>query len=290
MHPIQKVPLSFEFFPPKNQLGIDNLVIKALQLQTWQPEYFSVTFGAGGTSQINTVNSVKALIEDGLIIAPHITCIGLTKENILQLLQTYKNLGIRQLVVLRGDFAENMISGYFNYACQLVEFIRAETGEHFFIEVAAYPEFHPRAKSIESDLLALKLKASLGANRAITQYFYNIEAYFRFLESCEKLDIHIPIVPGIMPIRNFQQLLRFSKICGTDLPLWLVKRLENYGDDQQSIQQFGLDVVLKLCEDLVANGAPGLHFYTLNELEPTINILAQLGMYPVPIEDSLAIS
>ncbi|OGO94084.1 MAG: methylenetetrahydrofolate reductase [NAD(P)H] [Coxiella sp. RIFCSPHIGHO2_12_FULL_44_14] len=274
-----KLPISFEFFPPKTEHGLLSLVQCAEILSKWEPEYFSVTFGAGGSTQENTLKIVRSLTQKKLTMAPHLTCVGLTKPQIRDLLNQYRAMGITRIVALRGDeVGENTSQSCFKFANELVEFIRLETGNHFFIEVAAYPEFHPQAKSVSSDLNAFKRKVAAGANRAITQYFYNVEAYFRFQESCAAHQISIPVVPGIMPIRDVQQLIRFSKLCGADLPLWLIKRLASYEGDAVAVQQFGIDVVTRLCERLIIGGAPGLHFYTLNNLEPTVSILRILGV------------
>jgi methylenetetrahydrofolate reductase (NADPH) len=273
-----KTPISFEFFPPQTPEGLAKLGATCRQLAVLKPEYFSVTFGAGGSTRERTLEAVQLIKNDGYHAAPHLSCVGSTRENIRAVLGTYKSLGIRRIVALRGDLPSGMaVTGEFHYANELVSFIRAETGDHFRIEVAAYPEFHPQAKSARDDLLNFKRKADAGANSAITQYFYNPDAYFRFVEDCHKLGIAIPIIPGIMPIVKFSQLARFSDACGAEIPRWMRKTLEGYGDDNAAVQAFGVDVVTQLCERLLAGGAPGLHFYTLNQSNASIDILKRLG-------------
>lgn len=275
---MKKPPISFEFFPPQTPEGVAKLTAVRKQLAEINPEFFSVTFGAGGSTQDRTMETIKLIHAEGHSAAPHLSCVGSTRENILALLLAYKNLGIKRIVALRGDLPSGMGSiGEFQYANELVSFIRAQTGEHFHIEVAAYPEFHPQAKSAHDDLLNFKRKVSAGANSAITQYFYNADAYFRFVEDSRKLGITAPIVPGIMPIMKFSQLARFSDMCGAEIPRWMRKTLEGYGDDTESVQAFGLDVVTQLCEKLIAGGAPGLHFYTLNQAGASLEILKRLG-------------
>jgi methylenetetrahydrofolate reductase (NADPH) len=274
----QKIPFSFEFFPPQTAEGMEKLTATRKQLAMLKPEFFSVTFGAGGSTQERTLETVLQIKAEGHNAAPHLSCVGSTRDNIRALLQTYKNAGIQRIVALRGDLPSGMASiGEFQYANELVSFIRAETGEHFHIEVAAYPEFHPQAKSARDDLLNFKRKMSAGANSAITQYFYNADAYFRFVEESRKLGVTAPIVPGIMPIVRFSQLARFSDACGAEIPRWMRKTLEGYGDDVESVQAFGLDVVTKLCEKLLAGGAPGIHFYTLNQSKASLEILQRMG-------------
>jgi len=269
--------LSFEFFPPKTEDAKLNLNLVCRELSKRKPEYFSVTFGAGGGNQEKTISTVKQLTELNVNVAPHITSIGLKAEDIRNILKQYLALGINRLVVLGGDLPANQeTQGDFTYANELVSFIRRETGNHFYIEVAAYPEFHPRARSAEEDLNHFKRKVECGANRAITQYFFNKDAYFHFVDRCLALGISIPIIPGIMPIRSFQQLMQFSALCDADVPLWLRKRLASYGDDVVSMQKFGTEVVTRLCEDLIRGGAPALHFYALNHTEPTNSILNNL--------------
>lgn len=267
MNKQQKNPaISFEFFPPKTPEGMGKLREARKALAQFNPEFFSVTFGAGGSTRDRTMETVLEIQREGHQAAPHISCISSSKAEIRDLLHTYQAHGIKRLVALRGDVPSGEVSaGDFKYAAELVEFIRAETGDHFFIEVAAYPEFHPEAKTPSADLQNLKRKMDAGANSAITQYFYNADAYFRFVEQCDALGITQPIVPGIMPIYNITQLARFSSVCGAEIPRWLKLRLEEYGDDMASIRALGLDVVTELCETLLVWGVPGLHFYTLNQ-------------------------
>lgn len=270
---------SFEFFPPQTQEGANKLASARRQLAVLEPAFFSVTFGAGGSTRERTLEAVQQIKADGYEAAPHLSCVGSTRENIRTILHTYKNMGIKRIVALRGDLPSGMAtSGEFHYANELVSFIRAETGEHFHIEVAAYPEFHPQAKSPRDDLLNFKRKVMAGANSAITQYFYNADGYFRFVEECRKLGVTLPIVPGVMPIIKFSQLARFSDLCGAEIPRSIRKILESYGDDNESVQAFGLDVVTQLCERLLIGGAPGLHFYTLNQSAPSIEIWKRLGL------------
>lgn len=262
----QAFEISFEFFPPKTAEGVEKLRETRKELAQFNPEFFSVTFGAGGSTRDRTMETVLEIQREGFQAAPHISCISSSKAEIRDLLQAYQAQGINRLVTLRGDVPSGEVSaGDFRYASELVEFIRAETGSHFHIEVAAYPEFHPEAKTPAADLQNLKRKMDAGANSAITQYFYNADAYFRFVDQCDDLGITIPIVPGIMPIYNITQLARFSSICGAEIPRWLKMRLEEYGDDMASLRAFGVDVVSELCEMLLAGGAPSLHFYTLNQ-------------------------
>lgn len=270
---------SFEFFPPQTQEGANKLAITCKQLAVLKPAFFSVTFGAGGSTRERTLDAVQQIKADGYEAAPHLSCVGSTRKNIRAILHTYKNMGIKRIVALRGDLPSGMAtSGEFHYANELVSFIRVETGEHFHIEVAAYPEFHPQAKSPRDDLLNFKRKVMAGANSAITQYFYNADGYFRFVDECRKLGVTLPIVPGIMPIMKFSQLARFSDLCGAEIPRSIRKILESYGDDNESVQAFGLDVVTQLCERLLAGGAPGLHFYTLNQSAPSVEIWKRLGL------------
>ena len=270
--------ISFEFFPPKTAEGIEKLRETRKELAQFNPEFFSVTFGAGGSTRDRTMETVLEIQREGFQAAPHISCISSSKAEIRDLLQTYQAHGINRLVTLRGDVPSGEVSaGDFRYASELVEFIRAETGDHFFIEVAAYPEFHPEAKTPAADLQNLKRKMDAGANSAITQYFYNADAYFRFVDQCDDLGITIPIVPGIMPIYNITQLARFSSICGAEIPRWLKLRLEEYGDDMASLRALGVDVVSELCEMLLAGGAPSLHFYTLNQSATIATIINNIN-------------
>ena len=274
-HPI----LSFEFFPPKTQEGMEKLRATRLQLAQLNPEFFSVTFGAGGSTRDRTLETVIEIQREGHKAAPHLSCIGSTRDNIRAILDEYKSHGIRHIVALRGDLPSGMAcAGEFRYANELVEFIRAETGDWFHIEVAAYPEYHPQAPSAQADLANFKRKVDAGANAAITQYFYNADAYFNFVDECRAMGITIPIVPGIMPITNFSQLVRFSDACGAEIPRWMRWKLQGYGDDSAAIRAFGLDVVTGLCERLLKNGAPGLHFYTLNQAGLISTIWQRLGL------------
>ena len=272
------IPISFEFFPPQTPEGTEKLTAVRQRLAALKPEFFSCTFGAGGSTQDRTLETIKLIHAEGHNAAPHLSCVGSTRDNISALLFAYKDMGIKRIVALRGDMPSGMGSiGEFQYANELVSFIRAQTGEHFHVEVAAYPEFHPQANSAREDMLNFKRKINAGANSAITQYFYNADAYFRFVDETRKLGVTAPIVPGIMPIVRFSQLARFSDTCGAEIPRWMRKTMEGYGDDAESIQSFGLDVVSVLCEKLVAGGAPGLHFYTLNQANASLEILNRLG-------------
>lgn len=268
---------SFEFYPPKTEEGAVNLEVVHSKLQAQNPDFFSVTFGAGGSTRDKTFDTVTNIQSKGIPAAPHLSCVASTKENIRSILDSYKQHGISRIVALRGDLPSGMMSaGEFRYANELVEFIREENGDYFQIHVAAYPEVHPQATSAEIDLKNFKRKVDAGACAAITQYFYNADAYFYYVESCRKLGIDIPIVPGIMPITQYTQLFRFSEMCGADIPRWLRKRLEGFGDDRASIQAFGTELVAKLCQRLLDGGAPGLHFYTMNQSAPTLAILEKL--------------
>lgn len=274
-----KPEISVEFFPPKTEEGVLKLRETRKQLARLNPKFLSVTFGAGGSTRDRTMDAVLEIQAEGFEAAPHISGISSSKEEVLSLLKTYQSHGIRRLVVLRGDLPSGEVSsGDFAYASQLVAFIREKTGDWFQIEVAAYPETHPEARSANADLKHFKTKVDAGANAAITQYFYNADAYFQFVEQCQKMGIEIPIVPGVMPIYNYTQLARFSNVCGAEIPRWLRLRLEDYGDDMVSLRALGLDVVTDLCGKLMAGGAPGLHFYTLNQ-SSTISIIAErLGL------------
>jgi methylenetetrahydrofolate reductase (NADPH) len=271
---------SFEFFPPKSADGVKNLLNASERLMTLRPRFFSVTFGAGGSTRERTYETVVSLqSRSGIEAAPHISCISSTRESIRSMLLSYREHGIHHIVALRGDMPSGMYEpGEFRYANELVEFIRAETGDYFHVEVAAYPEYHPQSSSPDSDLANFKRKVTTGASSAITQYFYNPYAYFRFVERCEQSGLDLPIVPGIMPITNYKQLARFSDACGAEIPRWIRKRLEAFGDDLESIRAFGEDVVTELCSILLEQGAPGLHFYTLNRAGPTIAIWNNLGL------------
>ncbi len=271
---------SLEFFPPKSPEAETSLKITLAKLAPLQPRFCSVTFGAAGSTREKTFETVVDLQNTfGLEAAPHISCVASTRENMREVLNAYKGQGIRHIVALRGDMPSGMMSaGEFRYANELVAFIRAETGEHFHIEVAAYPEMHPQAHDMEADLKNFKRKVDAGANSAITQYFFNPEAYFRFIDDCERLGLDIPITPGIMPITNYTQISRFSEMCGADIPRWARKRLEVLGDDRAAIRAFGLEVVSDLCRRLLEQGAPGLHFYTLNQAEAVLGIWKNLGL------------
>jgi methylenetetrahydrofolate reductase (NADPH) len=271
---------SFEFFPPKTRDGVIKLEATSKVLAELKPRFFSVTFGAGGSTRDRTYETVIDLHESsGVDAAPHISCISSTRESIREMLHAYLGKGIRHIVALRGDMPSGMVEpGDFRYANELVSFIRKETGDHFHIEVAAYPEYHPQASNPDGDLDNFKRKIEAGADSAITQYFYNADAYFHFIERCERLGIDIPIVPGIMPITNYHQLARFSDVCGAEIPRWIRKRLETFDEDSDSIRAFGMDVVTRLCARLLEQGAPGLHFYTLNRAEPSMAIWKNLGL------------
>jgi methylenetetrahydrofolate reductase (NADH) len=272
--------ISFEYFPPKTVEGIKSLHQSAIELTQLKPGFFSVTFGAGGSTRDGTMETVCWLQKNtDVAIAPHLACIGLNRNELTSILKQYQSLGIKRLVALRGDLPSGMgHSGELCYANELVALIRDTTQDHFHIEVAAYPEVHPQAKDAIKDLINLKRKAEAGANSALTQYFFNPDAYFYFVEECRKQGVFIPIVPGIMPITHFGKLIRFSDMCGAEIPRWIRKRLESYGDDLISVEAFGLEVVHELCEKLIKGGAPGLHFYTLNHSDASIKIVKQLGL------------
>jgi methylenetetrahydrofolate reductase (NADPH) len=272
---------SIEFFPPKTPEGTEKLRATRARLAELQPKYFSVTFGAGGSTQQGTLDTVLEIMREGHEAAPHLSCIGSSRDALRAILTEYKSHGIKKLVALRGDLpsgfgAADFSSGEFRYANELVEFIRAETGDWFHIEVGAYPEMHPQAKSPQDDVHNFARKIEAGADAAITQYFYNPDAYFNFVDEAQKLGVNVPIVPGIMPITNYTQLMRFSDMCGTEIPRWIRLKLASYGDDADSIRAFGLDVVTQLCEQLLEGGAPGLHFYTLNQPAATMAIWQRL--------------
>jgi len=259
---------SFEFFPARTPEAVVKLETTVERLAKLNPDYFSVTFGAGGSTREPTFETVKNISEKNTIeAAPHISCIGVMTDEILEVLDNYRSIGIKKLVTLRGDLPSGSAGGYgqLRYANELVEFIRKETGGHFHIEVAAYPEFHPQAANASEDLKNFKRKVDAGADGAVTQYFYNPDAYFRFVDSCEKLGIDIPIVAGVMPIINCSQLVRFSEACGAEIPRWILRRLQEFGDDRPAIREFGIDVTTELCDHLLSGGAPGIHFYTMNQ-------------------------
>ena len=272
---------SFEFFPPRTPEAVGKLQMTQERLARFKPDFFSVTYGAGGSTRLRTFETVQDIrAKTGIDAAPHISCIGSMTSEIKSVLDTYKAAGIKRTVALRGDHPSGIAGGYgqLRYASELVEFIRRESGDYFHIDVAAYPEFHPQAPSASKDLENFKRKVDAGANGAITQYFYNADAYYRFIESCEKLRIDIPVVPGIMPIINCTQLVRFSEACGAEIPRWILKRLQEFGDDRKAIRTFGIDVGTRLCENLLAQGAPGLHMYTLNQAEASEAIWKNLNL------------
>lgn len=278
MSPVAQPTISFEFFPPKTDEGAAKLRTTRQQLAQFKPAFFSVTFGAGGSTRDRTLETVLEIRSEGHAAAPHLSCIGSSRENIRAILNEYRSHGIRHVVALRGDIPSGMGEfGEFRYANELVEFIRAEHGDHFHIEVAAYPEYHPQARSAHDDLRNFAQKVKAGANSAITQYFFNADAYFAFVDEVRALGVEIPIVPGIMPITNFSQLARFSDACGAELPRWLRLKLQSYADDVPSIRALGLDVITDLSERLLEGGAPGLHFYTLNQAGAVSTICQRLG-------------
>jgi methylenetetrahydrofolate reductase (NADPH) len=273
------LPLSIEFFPPKTPEGAEKLRAVRAQLYALRPEFCSVTYGAGGSTQEGTFATVRAILAEGVPAASHFSCIGATKASVRDQLAQLKAMGVRRLVALRGDLPSGYgAGGEFLHASDLVAFIRAETGQDFAIEVAAYPEIHPQARSAEADLQAFATKVRAGADSAITQYFYNADAYFRFVDDTRALGVDIPIVPGIMPITSSTQLMRFSDACGAEIPRWIRLRLQGFGDDSASIKAFGLDVVAELCERLVRGGAPSLHFYTMNQSAATLELVRRLGL------------
>jgi methylenetetrahydrofolate reductase (NADPH) len=277
---------SFELFPPRTPVGWDKLPQLATALAAVQPAYFSVTYGAGGSDQNGTYDTLRQVVaQTGIEVAPHLTCVGSSREAIAALLDQYRAAGVRRIVALRGDLPATSLSnaapGAFRYANELVAFIRERHGEHFALEVAAYPEMHPQATNPEADFQAFVTKVKAGASGAVTQYFYNADAYFDFVERCTRAGLNIPVVPGVMPIVNTQQLLRFSAACGAEIPRWLRLRLESLGEDKAAVQDFGLEVVTRLCETLLKGGAPGVHFYTLNQAEPTLRLWRHLGL-PAP--------
>lgn len=270
---------SFEFFPPKTDKGWDKLQGVRNTLADVDPDFFSVTFGAGGSTRDRTVQTVLDLHKRGVSTAPHLSCVGATRDSIAELLDVYRDNGINRIVALRGDMPSGMgAAGELRYANELVSFIREHSGDTFNIEVAAYPEFHPQARTAEDDLKNFARKVEAGANSAISQYFFNADSYFYFIDRLEKMGVTIPVVPGIMPIVNFSNLTRFSDMCGAEIPRWIRKQLEAYGDDSDSIRKFGEEVVTEMCAKLLSQGAPGLHFYTLNQAEPSLSIWKNLGI------------
>ncbi|SDW66677.1 methylenetetrahydrofolate reductase [NAD(P)H] [Nitrosomonas communis] len=270
---------SFELFPPQTPEGVEKLRAARHQLSQFKPKFFSVTFGAGGSTRDRTFDTVSEMLAEGHPVAPHLSCIGSTRENIYSILRKYQESGIRHIVALRGDLPSGMAQpGEFRYANELVTFIRKEFGNTFEMDVAAYPEYHPQSRSAQEDFRNFRNKIEAGADSAITQFFYNADAYFHFVDMCETVNLNVPIVPGIMPINKFSQLVRFADNCGAEIPRWIRKKLEGYGDDIASIHAFGLDVVTDLCERLLKAGAPGLHFYTLNSAVLTTKIWQRLGL------------
>ncbi|MCH2159235.1 MAG: methylenetetrahydrofolate reductase [NAD(P)H] [Oleiphilaceae bacterium] len=271
---------SFEFFPPKTEEGKAKLQVVRDELARRKPDFFSVTYGAGGSTQERTIDAVLNFQDQGISTAPHLSCVGSSKQEIASLLDLYKERGVNRIVALRGDLPSGMggSAGELKYANELVEFIREHSGNHFNIEVAAYPEFHPQAPSAEEDLINFKRKVDAGSNSAITQYFYNVDSYFYFIDRVEAMGVNIPVVPGIMPITNYTNLVRFSDMCGAEIPRWIRKQLEAYGDDKASILKFGEEVVTRMCEQLIDAGAPGIHFYSMNQAEPSLKIWDNLGL------------
>ena len=280
MNKAKQTPISFEFFPPKTPEGAAKLINVRHELYALKPEFFSVTYGAGGSTQDGTLQQVQAILSEGFDAAPHFSCIGATRDSVREQLAAFKAAGIRRMVALRGDLPSGHGTfGEFRYASELVAFIREETGDYFHLEVGCYPEVHPQAKSPDADLQAYVTKVRAGANSAITQYFYNSDAYFRFVDDAYKLGADIPVVPGIMPIISSTQLMRFSDACGAEIPRWIRLRLQAFGDDTASIKAFGLDVVADLCEQLLNGGAPGLHFYTMNQAQAVKQLVERISAH-----------
>lgn len=273
------LPVSFEFFPPKTSEGAAKLRAVRQQLYARAPQFCSVTYGAGGSTHEGTFSTVREILAEGVDAASHFSCIGATRDSVRAQLAELQGMGVKRLVALRGDLPSGYgIGGEFQYASDLVAFIRAETGSAFHIEVAAYPEVHPQARSADADLQAFAAKVRAGADSAITQYFFNADAYLRFVDDARRLGLDVPVVPGIMPIMGATQLMRFSDACGAEIPRWIRLRLQGFGDDAASIRAFGLDVVAQLCEQLRRAGAPGLHFYTMNQSAATLEICQRLGL------------
>lgn len=272
-------PISLEFFPPKTPEGVEKLRKVRQELYALKPEFCSVTYGAGGSTRTGTFDTVQEILQEGVDAASHFSCIGATRETVREQLQQLQAMGVKRLVALRGDLPSGHgVGGEFTYASDLVRFIRDETGDAFHIEVAGYTDMHPQAKSMQADIRALKAKVDAGANGVITQYFFNADGYFRYVEDARKLGVQVPIVPGIMPITNSSQLIRFSDSCGAEIPTWLRLRLQEFGDDVASIQAFGMDVVTRMCQRLLESGAPSLHFYTMNQSAATRELCRQLGL------------
>jgi methylenetetrahydrofolate reductase (NADPH) len=273
-----KIPVSLEFFPPKTPEGVAKLAAARVELYALEPEFCSVTYGAGGSTQMGTLQVVQAIRDEGRVGVPHFTCIGATRASVATTLDGFKASGIDRLVALRGDLPSGAGSfGEFRYATELIEQIRKQSGDHFHIEVAAYPETHPQARSPEADLKAFAAKVAAGANSAITQMFFNADAYFRFVDDARALGIGVPIVPGIMPITNASGLMRFADNSGCEIPRWMRLRLQAFGDDTRSVKAFGVDVMAALCQRLIAGGAPALHFYTMNQAAPTLALAGAIG-------------
>ena len=273
------LPISFEFFPPKTPEGAEKLRVTRRALYALQPEFCSVTFGAGGSTQEGTFGTIKEILSEGVDAACHFSCVGATKATVREQLAILQAMGVKRLVALRGDLPSGYgAGGEFHYASDLVTFIRAETGNAFYIEVAAYPEIHPQAKSADADLNAFVTKVKAGANSAITQYFFNTDAYFRFVDDARRLGVDVPVVPGIMPITSSTQLMRFSDACGAEIPRWIRLRLQGFGDDLASIKSFGLDVITDLCDQLRTSGVPGIHFYTMNQAAASTEIIRRLQL------------
>ncbi len=273
------LPISFEFFPPKTPEGAEKLRVTRRALYALKPEFCSVTFGAGGSTQEGTFGTIKEILSEGVDAACHFSCVGATKATVREQLAILRAMGVKRLVALRGDLPSGYgAGGEFHYASDLVAFIRAETGNAFYIEVAAYPEIHPQAKSADADLNAFVTKVKAGANSAITQYFFNTDAYFRFVDDARRLGVDVPVVPGIMPITSSTQLMRFSDACGAEIPRWIRLRLQGFGDDLASIKSFGLDVITDLCDQLCTSGVPGIHFYTMNQAAASTEIIRRLQL------------
>ena len=274
-----KLPISLEFFPGRTADGAEKIRAVRRDLLALKPDFCSVTYGAGGSTQEGTFGAVAEMLSEGLYAAPHFACVGATRDSVRSQLAALKDMGVKRIVALRGDMPSPYgAEGEFRHACDLVEFIRDETGEHFHLDVAAYPETHPRSRSPEHDQHAFAMKVKSGANSAITQYFYNPDAYFRFVDDMRRLGVHVPVLPGIMPITNSSQLLRFSDMCGAEIPRWIRLRLEAYREDIASIRAFGLDVVTAMCDKLRSGGAPALHFYTMNQSASVLEICRRLGL------------
>ena len=276
---MMKPEISIEFFPPQTSEGVEKLRLVRQKLAPLKPEFFSVTYGAGGSTRERTFAVVKEIVDEGHQAAPHLSCVGSTREGIREILAEYRAEGIRRLVALRGDLPSGMAqAGEFRFANDLVTFIREETGEHFHLSVAAYPEWHPQARTPADDLAAFANKVKAGANAAITQYFFNADAYFHFVDEARALGVNVPIVPGIMPIVGFTKLARFSDACGAEIPRWMRRKFESFGDDTESIRAFGLDVITELCDRLLKGGAPGIHFYSMNQSALTLEVCKRLAI------------